>query len=108
MDLCSITLIHRFTSPEWFKTLRRHVSIMEDEDVELFRRIINLRTGEGLIFCPAAVVAKSVVEAQDGVDGIQPVHIEKLGSRFLKAKIRRRLTADVSRPPPPPPHNLTR
>jgi hypothetical protein len=32
MDLCSITLIHRFTSPEWFKTLRRHVSIMEDEE----------------------------------------------------------------------------
>jgi hypothetical protein len=121
MDLCSITLIHRFTSPEWFKILKRHVSIMEDQDAELFRRIINLRVGEGLLFCPGAVVAKSVVgetkdedtisweEEQDrAADGSrqQRVQIEKLGGRFLKTKIRRRLTADVSPPPPGPSYSL--
>ncbi|KAA8895659.1 hypothetical protein FN846DRAFT_784756 [Sphaerosporella brunnea] len=115
MDLCSVTLIHRFTSPEWFKTLQKHVSTMEERDVELFKRIINLRVGEGLIFAPGAVVAASVLENnQDtmledypwgeghpyqhaGADKVQPIEVEKLGSRFLKVKVRRRLTADVSR-----------
>src|SRR5204863_353082 len=26
LDLCSVTIVHRFTSPDWLKTLRRHLA----------------------------------------------------------------------------------
>ncbi|PTU20416.1 hypothetical protein P175DRAFT_0502541 [Aspergillus ochraceoroseus IBT 24754] len=31
LDLCSITIIHRFTSPEWYKAIRNHVPIENKE-----------------------------------------------------------------------------
>jgi len=85
--------------------LRKHVSVVEDDskDSELFRRIIDLRVGEGLLFAPSAVVSRNTILEEhyptgedDGFEDDRKEGIEKLGSRFLKAKIRRRLTADVS------------
>lgn len=26
LDLCTVTIVHRFTSPEWFRTLRDHLA----------------------------------------------------------------------------------
>lgn len=52
MDLCSMTMVHRFTNPEWFGVLRRHISTGEEQKNpdELFRRILKLRVGEALLF----------------------------------------------------------
>lgn len=80
-------MIHRFTSPEWFSTLKKHVSIFdEDKDAtQLFKAITSLRTGEALLFAPSALIAFA--------DGEAP---KKLHSEFLKVKVRKRLTWDVS------------
>jgi len=92
MDLCSTTIIHRFSSPEWFGVLRHHVSIMDDcegnsgNSMELFKRILDLRVGEALVFAPSAIVS-GTAEVEDNA----PV---KLGPGFLKVKVRRKVTWD--------------
>ena len=85
MDLCSMTMIHRFTSPEWFGVLRRHISTGEEQkdSDELFRRILKLRVGEALMFAPSALLYRS--------DESSP---ERLGSDLLQIKVRRRVTWD--------------
>lgn len=85
MDLCSMTMVHRFTSPEWFGVLRRHISTGEEQKNpdELFRRILNLGVGEALLFAPSALLYRT--------DGITP---ETLGSDLLQVKVRKRVTWD--------------
>ncbi|KAF4806950.1 hypothetical protein CGCSCA5_v013895 [Colletotrichum siamense] len=72
LDLCSMTIVHRFTSPDWLRTLRQHlagVSSMsvtmageeesnhavapiavgtKDPALELFGMIVSLHTGQAL------------------------------------------------------------
>ena len=88
IDLCAITVIHRFTSPDWFRSLKTHISISsgstEGEDEKyLFREIVNLRTGEALIYAPTAVL---------GIDLTgKPI---KATEELLKVSIRKRVTWD--------------
>ncbi|KAF8459789.1 hypothetical protein BDZ91DRAFT_665275, partial [Kalaharituber pfeilii] len=59
MDLASVTIIHRFNSPEWFNTLRKHLSIVSSggkDAADLFERIVSLRVGEALVFAPSALL----------------------------------------------------
>ena len=83
MDLCSSTVIHRFTSPEWFGVLRRHISMEEEENPELFRRILNLRVGEAFLFAPSTLLCRSDARK-----------LERLGPDLLHIKVRRRVTWD--------------
>lgn len=61
IDLCSITIMHRFSSPEWYKTIQKHVpmncanilSNVDDVSDGLYR-ISSLRTGEAIVFAPSA------------------------------------------------------
>lgn len=80
-----MSMVHRFTSPEWFGVLRRHISAGEEQKNadELFRRILNLGVGEALLFAPSALLYRK--------DGMMP---EILGSDLLQAKVRKRVTWD--------------
>ncbi|KAK6224216.1 hypothetical protein QIS74_03399 [Colletotrichum tabaci] len=111
LDLCSMTVVHRFTSPDWLRTLRSHlagVSSMsvtasgreETEDVgsvtvegkdpvlELFAMIVGLHTGEALVFAPSAVIGLG--EGRMG----RPVAVQRLAHRSLRVQVRSRLTKD--------------
>lgn len=92
LDLCSMTFVHRFTSPEWLAALKGHLAGASSaagsskEDIqELFKEIIDLNVGESLVFSPSAML--------DLVDG----KTVKLGMTYLKFKTRPRLTADGGR-----------
>ncbi|KAM0347310.1 hypothetical protein ACHAPU_004829 [Fusarium lateritium] len=115
LDLCSSVIVHRFTSPAWFTTLRRHlagVSLsaeaekkardrevsneidgshlqLDIKDEDLFSNIVGLRTGEALLFCPSALV---------DVGSLKPSKVEssfvQLGTSTMKVRIRKRITAD--------------
>ena len=92
IDLCSITVIHRFSSPEWFSVLSRHVSIVREKGDrncadELFGAIMNLRTGEAMVFAPSGVVQRREGEQE----------LRKLGGELLKMRMRKRLTWDGGR-----------
>lgn len=93
LDLCTVTIVHRFTSPEWFRTLREHlagVSSLDESGVatkrdvrSIFAEIVELGPGEALMFSPSAML--------EPVEGEAP---KKLGMEWLKVRVRRRLTED--------------
>ncbi|THC93656.1 hypothetical protein EYZ11_006868 [Aspergillus tanneri] len=71
IDLCSIIIIHRFTSPEWYKTLQRHVPMdsgntrsNEEGIPNGLYRIANLRTGEAIVFAPSAHLVDIAIPLQ--------------------------------------------
>ena len=116
MDLASATIIHRFSSPEWFNTLRKHLSIANSggkEAADLFTRITSLRLGEALVFAPSAILPVSTDEPVPGSSGSPDGGLweglamfqgevrkglgtrnTKMMSEFFKMKVRKRITAD--------------
>ncbi|KAF2826955.1 hypothetical protein CC86DRAFT_370060 [Ophiobolus disseminans] len=80
--LCSVTVIHRFTSPAWYAALRKHINAMDDDQATM-RDIEGLETGEALVYAPNAVLGKH----DDGT-------LVKATGRLLKLNIRDRVTLD--------------
>ncbi|KAM3548072.1 hypothetical protein MY1884_009327 [Beauveria asiatica] len=97
LDLCSATIVHRFTSPEWLSTLKSHLAgasklgassatdpdhdgneafvtptlrIGGSEDLlaDIFRQIVSLRTGEALLFAPNAAIGVRLESASSDYD----------------------------------------
>ncbi|CAE7185837.1 hypothetical protein P3342_008446 [Pyrenophora teres f. teres] len=80
--LCSVTIIHRFSSPTWYSALKKHISAM-DEEQSIMRQIEELSTGEALVYAPTAVLK----ENDDG-------SLVKATGQFLKIDVRDRVTED--------------
>ena len=143
LDLCNVTIVHRFTSPAWFKTLEGHLAGAfkgmsrtiggSGASEGLFRKIVKLRTGEAFIFCPSAILdtiesdsgngakskhqgagdwqaengetkghkttndligkAEVALEEENGVEP-QLLRVQELGPRYIRLRIRNRVTAD--------------
>ncbi|KAL5357109.1 hypothetical protein BJX96DRAFT_143917 [Aspergillus floccosus] len=91
IDLCSVTVIHRFSSPEWFRTIQKHVPVDSKRDgpeadaSHGLYRISSLRTGEALIYAPSACLLNENNEEIDTKHGI------------FKMTIRKRITWDGGR-----------
>jgi hypothetical protein len=107
LDLCTITIVHRFTSPAWFAEIRKHLAgavfaekateefladdfeeeedggVKRARDVSLMREIVRLKVGESLLFCPTAALSV----AGNG-------SVRKLHEGYIKFKTRPRLTTD--------------
>lgn len=92
LDLCSMTFVHRSTSPDWLGTLRGHlagdsdlVTKGQDSDqkegaANLFEKIVELDFKESLLFAPSAAMEEKQRKGVDcqtrkrlGVDGDQSV-----------------------------------
>ena len=97
LDLCSVSIVHRFSSPAWFTTLCGHLgaassltsentedkaAVMKDE---LFKQILALQTGESLVFSPTSWVRGGALPS--GGDAVEPA---RLGSGVLRMKTRER------------------
>jgi hypothetical protein len=81
--LCSVTFIHRFSSPEWFSAIKRHVPVTVEDEDRPKRRIEGLTTGEAIVYSPNAVLGHD--ECGNLVTGT---------SRMISVSIRRRITSD--------------
>jgi hypothetical protein len=93
--LCSIAVIHRFTSPEWFSAIKRHIPIdAEDKDV-LMRRIEGLNTGTALVYSSNSVLGweDNSVDGCNGVGNARKRLIKGTG-KMLKVNMRKRITSD--------------
>ncbi|KAK1659816.1 hypothetical protein BDP55DRAFT_697422 [Colletotrichum godetiae] len=79
LDLCTVTIVHRFSSPDWLRTLRRHLANEDATPVDeansatpgqaravtdLFPRITALHTGHGLVFAPSALIGSEPTTIQ--------------------------------------------
>ena len=88
LDLCSVSIVHYFKSPQWFQAIREHLGgasslvASHEKQNEMFKEILGLQTGESLVFSPS-----SFLYFQEGKVG-------KLGSKVMKMKTRRREGAD--------------
>ena len=107
LDLCSVTIVHRFTSPDWMCTLRQHLAgaslsidsnTKDSDDVaggksgaakDLFNQVVRLKVGQALLFSPSAIVGWEI-EAK----GWQISSVKRLAAGFLKVQIRSRITDD--------------
>src|SRR5690606_22233349 len=86
LDLSSILVFHRFTSPAWAKSLGQHVPL-EDGDNDgraLLEKVTSLRTGEAVVFALNCVLG-------GGEDGLKKVRKE-----LVNVFVRKRVTWDVS------------
>lgn len=151
LDLCSMTIVHRFTSPDWLNILKKHLAgasqlAYEDKpddsfeangsiqgvtplamtgskhlDAQIFSKIVDLNTGEALVFAPSAVIGirgagsdddsasedDSMSAAEDGdstsdseeesTSLLAPVTSIRLRNGVLRVRIRQRVTADGGR-----------
>ena len=109
LSLCSVTIVHRFSSPAWLRALQGHVAAAAlgtqsnveattniEEDLaapeisgkfSLFYRIVNLQVGEALLFSPGAALGSAANE-------LGSPSLNRLGAGYLVIKIRKRLTED--------------
>ena len=104
LDLCSVSIVHRFTSPAWFAAIRDHLAgaskMVKGEDdgekgdrrADLFRRNLALNVGESLVFSPTSWVHGGEVSG-----GGQPVEPTALGSGVMWMKTRKRDGEDSGR-----------
>lgn len=62
LDLASITIVHRFTSPDWMRSLQSHLAGVSSQDESrrdvqaIFPKIVTLDAGEALLFAPSAML----------------------------------------------------
>ncbi|OOQ84266.1 hypothetical protein PEBR_33938 [Penicillium brasilianum] len=119
LDLCNLTIIHRFTSPAWFKAIKAHIAGASENaeakdalERDLFRKIVQLSTGEALLFCPTALLnvmrrgdadgrewdssdADRITDDEDFTTGNH--HAVQLGAGHVRVRVRKRVTADGGR-----------
>ncbi|KAH7887887.1 hypothetical protein F5I97DRAFT_1935940 [Phlebopus sp. FC_14] len=93
LDLCTVSILHRFSSPSWWEHLSKHVSAdISSEDA--FDRVVRLETGEAIILAPSGFGV-----FPDGpntkVNGSSQVpKLSQFGRRYILVKTRRRVTKD--------------
>ncbi|KAG8976111.1 hypothetical protein FRB90_009320, partial [Tulasnella sp. 427] len=89
LDLCSITIMHRFSSIGWFQHLSKHVS--SDFGSEAFDSVVRLKTGQAIVLAPGGLGVFNKPES----DSDKPEqHVATFGRRYLLLKTRKRVTAD--------------
>lgn len=108
LGLCSVAIVHRFSSPAWVRALqgqvaaaalgvqsdggamtKDHESTVKKEvpkKLSLFHRVVHLRVGEALLFSTSAIVGT--------VSRDLNFKLVELGSGYLEIKVRHRLTED--------------
>ncbi|OKL62235.1 hypothetical protein UA08_02344 [Talaromyces atroroseus] len=112
LSLCSITIVHKFSSPAWLRVLEGHVAAAAlgaqpggkapnkaeggslapeiSSKYSFINQIVNLSVGEALLFAPGAILIST------GEDS-RPQRRCKLGAGYMVVKIRERLTEDGGR-----------
>lgn len=105
LDLCSFTIVHRFSSPDWLRCLKSHLAALDIEDdaihsrdskiINIFNQIVKLRVGEALLFAPSATIGVSDQDSPaSGNTKLLAPKMVRLGLGYMKIKIRARITAD--------------
>ncbi|KAJ5291464.1 hypothetical protein N7478_000715 [Penicillium angulare] len=112
LSLCSITIVHKFSSPAWLRALQGHVAaaamgvqssgeevIERDDDLPLsessnklsfFNQIVGLKVGEALVFAPNAIFERTEKDSNERKRS-------RLGAGYMLVQIRQRLTEDGGR-----------
>lgn len=103
MDLCTVAIMHRFSSPAWWDHLARHVATDVSAD-QGFETVVKLKTGEALVLAPSGLgvypdddhcpAEKSDNTGKQYAKEKTPLKLGQFGRRFLLMKTRARITKD--------------
>ncbi|KAL2418122.1 hypothetical protein ABEF95_003153 [Exophiala dermatitidis] len=89
LDLCNVSIVHRFNSPAWFKVLQDHLAgaclNSRSDGEQLFATIVGLPPGHALVFCPSALL------------DVAGWNVATSKNSFIRIRIRARITADGGR-----------
>ncbi|KAL4241198.1 hypothetical protein ABKN59_000322 [Abortiporus biennis] len=90
IDLCTVTILHRFSSPAWWEHVAKHVSA-NMTSTEAFDRVVRLQTGHAIVLAPTAlrVVAENGVYFENTQD-----RVRQFGRAWMLVATRRRVTKD--------------
>ncbi|KAH9951835.1 hypothetical protein B0H21DRAFT_193979 [Amylocystis lapponica] len=87
LDLCSVTILHRFSSPTWWAHVAKHVSA-DVSNNDAFDRVVHLQTGQALLLsAPALGVFRDDGDKAHG-------SLSQFGRRCVLIKTRKRITTD--------------
>lgn len=86
LDLCTVSILHRFSSPAWWEHLSHHVSA-DFSGADAFDKVVKLQTGEAIVLAPSAL---GVFNDENG----EHKALGQFGRRYMVMKTRRRVTAD--------------
>ncbi|KAL0949678.1 hypothetical protein HGRIS_009716 [Hohenbuehelia grisea] len=90
LDLCSVQILHRFSSPAWWDHLSGHVSA-DFSGSDAFDKVVRLKTGQAILLAPAALGMFPPSWTSSPSDKLM---LDQLGRRYIILKTRRRVTAD--------------
>lgn len=104
LDLCSFTLVHRFTSPDWFRTIKAHLfpAAAENSGVSgasfMMSQIVELNVGEALLFAPSAMLrVDHSTDVKNNREVVVSRRVKQLGTEYWSVRIRARVTVDGGR-----------
>ncbi|KAH9850032.1 hypothetical protein C2E23DRAFT_837146 [Lenzites betulinus] len=107
IDLCSVAILHRFSSPAWWEAIVKHVSADFSDD-DAFDHVVRLRVS-AMGYRPGAVVADHIPQTGEAVilapaglgkfpsslkNADKHTQLASFGRRYLLARTRRRVTRD--------------
>ena len=114
IDLCSIAIFHRFSSPAWWDAVARRVCT-DVSNTEGFEQVVRLKvthlpvpsrsydlligallqTGRALVLCPTGLgLFPTTKRTASGKTNKGPPQIAQLGRRYMLIKTRQRVTVD--------------
>ncbi|TFK55842.1 hypothetical protein OE88DRAFT_1731482 [Heliocybe sulcata] len=95
LDLCTVAVLHRFSSPAWWEHIVKHVSA-DFAGGRVFDKIVRLRTGEAIVLAPSGLGSFSAAGRSTGPSDEQanPKVLDQFGRRYIVMKTRKRITAD--------------
>ncbi|RDB22698.1 hypothetical protein Hypma_010340 [Hypsizygus marmoreus] len=90
LDLCTVVVLHRFTSPSWWEHLIKHVSA-DFTGSDAFDKVVKLQTGQAIILAPSAIGMFDIATPGPHID---KKVLAQFGRRYLVVKTRKRVTKD--------------
>ncbi|KAG1897623.1 uncharacterized protein F5891DRAFT_1129898 [Suillus fuscotomentosus] len=95
LDLCTVAIMHRFSSPAWWDHLARHISADVSVDAA-FDTVVKLQTGEAIVLAPSGLGVFPQDEEIPSPEGDTPtvLKMSQFGRRYIIMKTRARVTKD--------------
>ncbi|TDL16630.1 hypothetical protein BD410DRAFT_731134 [Rickenella mellea] len=90
ISLCSVAILHRFSSPSWCEHIAKHVSA-DLSTTSAFERVVTLHTGEAVMLAPSGIQMQSPSGTPTSQSGRT---LGQFGRRYLHVRARQRITRD--------------
>ncbi|OAX37557.1 hypothetical protein K503DRAFT_792881 [Rhizopogon vinicolor AM-OR11-026] len=98
LDLCTVAIMHRFSSPAWWDHLARHITADVSADAA-FDTVVKLQTGEAIVLAPPGLGVfpqnvESVGPRTTERDAMPALKLGRFGRRYVLMKTRAHVTKD--------------